>query len=53
MPRSMQKRGSGDGRKAVQRPGRGRAARGGTDPNSVTRVTRETEVRGRRAAIRS
>ena len=47
MPRSMQKRGKADGRKAVQQP---RAAakshvRGKTD-DGMTRVTHETEVRG-------
>jgi hypothetical protein len=48
MPRSMQNRGSGDSRKAVQQP----QARGGatkrerTAEQAVTRVTHETEVRG-------
>jgi hypothetical protein len=48
MPRSMQNRGSGDSRKAVQPP----RARGGiskqdrTAEEAVTRVTHETEVRG-------
>jgi hypothetical protein len=47
--RSMQHRGSGDTRKAVQptrtgRPGSARATR--LEQESVTRVTRETEVRG-------
>jgi len=48
MPRSMQNRGSGDSRKAVQQP----RARGSiskqerTAEQAVTRVTHETEVRG-------
>ncbi|MBI4266002.1 MAG: GvpL/GvpF family gas vesicle protein [Acidobacteria bacterium] len=47
MPRSMQKRGRSDRRKAVQPP-RGRTAgdRGAPGENAVTRVTQETEVRG-------
>src|SRR5947207_1264404 len=45
MPRSMQHRGSGDRRKAVQPPKRGKA-RGADEAEGVTRVTRETEVRG-------
>jgi hypothetical protein len=53
MPRSMQNRGTGDSRKAVQRPARGRAARTGADPESVTRVTRETEVRGKQSRVES
>src|SRR5918995_911546 len=47
MPRSMQNRGSGDTRKAVQVPHS--ALKRGTGPRSadaLTRVTRETEVRG-------
>jgi len=48
MPRSMQNRGTGDMRQAVQAPkpgraGAGKAARG---PDPLTRVTQETEVRG-------
>lgn len=44
MPRSMQKRGTGDSRQAVQQP---KAARGkNAGARGVTRVTRETEVRG-------
>jgi hypothetical protein len=45
MPRSMQNRGTGDTRKAVQAP-RGRAATDPRSPDPLTRVTRETEVRG-------
>src|SRR5690242_8434749 len=53
MPRSMQNRGSGDSRKAVQQP----RARGGasqkdrTAEQAVTRVTHETEVRGTETRI--
>ena len=43
MPRSMQHRGSGDGRKAVRQI---QGARKRADVQGVTRVTRETEVRG-------
>jgi hypothetical protein len=47
MPRSMQNRGSGDTRKAVQTPRSGRSGRhGGESSDALTRVTRETEVRG-------
>ena len=49
MPRSMQNRGSGDRRKAVQQPAVARQARPsarGAGDNAVTRVTHETEVRG-------
>src|SRR5690349_2692520 len=53
MPRSMQNRGAGDGRKAVQRPSRSRAARAAVDPTPVTRVTRETEVRGKQTRVES
>jgi hypothetical protein len=48
MPRSMQHRGAGDTRKAVQTP-RAKATRAGkaaTAPDALTRVTHETEVRG-------
>jgi hypothetical protein len=45
MPRSMQNRGRGDTRKAVQAPVRPAAVKKGT-PRPLTRVTRETEVRG-------
>jgi hypothetical protein len=44
MPRSMQKRGSGDSRQAVQTPKSGRRAENGA--RGMTRVTHETEVRG-------
>jgi hypothetical protein len=53
MPRSMQNRGSGDSRKAVQQP----RSRGGitkqerTAEQAVTRVTHETEVRGTETRI--
>src|SRR5688572_26204859 len=53
MPRSMQNRGAGDTRKAVQVP-RGRAGvkRGDADAqNSLERVTHETEVRGTETRI--
>src|SRR6185436_8969845 len=48
MPRSMQNRGSGDSRKAVQQPrARGRSSqKERTAEQAVTRVTHETEVRG-------
>jgi hypothetical protein len=47
MPRSMQHRGSGDRRQAVQTPrARSRGARAGGGDDAVTRVTHETEVRG-------
>jgi hypothetical protein len=53
MPRSMQKRGSSDTRKAVQHPRRGRSGRGEPHPEPVTRVTRETEVRGKDTRVDS
>lgn len=46
MPRSMQNRGRGDSRKAVQQPKRAGTMRERTDEEAVTRVTQETEVRG-------
>jgi hypothetical protein len=48
MPRSMQNRGSGDRRKAVQAPRSGRTAgvKAGPSQEATTRVTQETEVRG-------
>ena len=47
MPRSMQNRGSGDSRKAVQQPRRdGVSKKERTAEQAVTRVTHETEVRG-------
>ena len=46
MPRSMQKRGTGDRRKAVQLPRAGRPGGEGERSGAVTRVTHETEVRG-------
>ena len=52
MPRSMQNRGHGDSRKAVQQPVRGRTARGASNTD-VTRVTRETEVRGKETRVES
>src|SRR3990167_5739658 len=45
MPRSMQNRGSGDTRKAVQAPRAGRA-KTGPPLDALTRVTHENEVRG-------
>jgi hypothetical protein len=52
MPRSMQKRGSGDSRKAVQQPKAGRAAGRGRNPDeAMTRVTHETEVRGNETRV--
>src|ERR1044072_5536846 len=53
MPRSMQNRGRGDSRKAVQQPAKGRTTREHSDPNAVTRVTRETEVRGKETRVES
>jgi Gas vesicle synthesis protein GvpL/GvpF len=52
MPRSMHNRGHGDSRKAVQQPARGRTARGASNTD-VTRVTRETEVRGKETRVES
>ena len=48
MPRSMQNRGAGDSRKAVQpaRPQRTPTGRTAPAPEGLTRVTHETEVRG-------
>jgi hypothetical protein len=46
MPRSMQNRGAGDTRKAVQEPRRGRASAKRAEPDALERVTHETEVRG-------
>src|SRR5688500_4401970 len=47
MPRSMQNRGSGDTRKAVQvPPGRVKRGSGPRAADALTRVTHETEVRG-------
>ena len=46
MPRSMQNRGSGDTRKAVQAPHTERRGRHAAAPDALTRVTHETEVRG-------
>ena len=52
MPRSMQKRGSGDSRKAVQQPPAQTRDRRGKQPDeAVTRVTHETEVRGTETRI--
>jgi hypothetical protein len=53
MPRSMQNRGSGDTRKAVQTPRTGRAAgaKAGAAQGALTRVTHETEVRGTETRI--
>jgi hypothetical protein len=53
MPRSMQNRGRADSRKAVQVPPRARTARDRPDPEAVTRVTRETEVRGKETRVES
>src|SRR5688572_22674750 len=46
MPRSMQNRGSGDTRKAVQAPRNERRGRSAAASEALTRVTHETEVRG-------
>ena len=47
MPRSMQNRGSGDMRKAVQVPHSGvKRGSGSRVADALTRVTHETEVRG-------
>src|SRR5687767_8886535 len=53
MPRSMQNRGSGDTRKAVQTPRTGRAsgAKAGPAQDALTRVTHETEVRGNETRV--
>jgi len=53
MPRSMQNRGTGDTRKAVQtpKPGSRRAGRAAPLPDPLTRVTHETEVRGTETRI--
>src|SRR5262245_58684740 len=52
MPRSMQKRGSGDSRRAVQQPrSRPDRARGSNPDEAMTRVTHETEVRGHETRI--
>jgi hypothetical protein len=52
MPRSMQNRGTGDTRKAVQTPRTGRAgAKRGEGHDALTRVTHETEVRGTETRI--
>jgi hypothetical protein len=54
MPRSMQNRGADDRRKAVQTPRPGRGPEGRTHPpDLVTRVTRETEVRGTETRVES
>ena len=46
MPRSMQHRGGGDLRKAVQTPQQRPAPAKGAAPEGLTRVTQQTEVRG-------
>src|ERR1051325_1958405 len=53
MPRSMQNRGTGDSRKAVQAPRpRGASVRGDADESDLLmRVTHETEVRGTETRI--
>src|SRR5687767_15997197 len=53
MPRSMQNRGSGDTRKAVQTPRTGRSGSAKTGPpqDALTRVTHETEVPGTETRI--
>ena len=51
MPRSMQHRGRGESRKAVQPPKRGGTKRERTDAEAVTRVTHETEVRGNETRV--
>jgi hypothetical protein len=52
MPRSMQHGGRGERRKAVQSP-RTRSVPDRHDPDAVTRVTRETEVRGKQTRVES
>ena len=51
MPRSMQNRGGGDSRKAVQAPRQRTVARRDALTDELTRVTRETEVRGSKTRI--
>jgi len=51
MPRSMQKRGNGDSRQAVQQPKARATAKGRNADQAVTRVTHETEVRGKETRI--
>jgi hypothetical protein len=52
MPRSMQNRGSGDTRKAVQTPRTQRAgSKAGAAQDALTRVTHETEVRGNETRV--
>src|SRR5688500_17721862 len=52
MPRSMQNRGTGDRRKAVQAPrSRAGGAKAGAAQDAVTRVTHETEVRGNETRV--
>jgi hypothetical protein len=52
MPRSMQNRGAGDSRKAVQTPKTGKPApRSAPGDDGLTRVTHETEVRGTETRI--
>ena len=46
MPRSMQNRGAGDSRKAVQAPKASKQPPRSTPDEGLTRVTHETEVRG-------
>src|SRR5687767_11260062 len=46
MPRSMQNRGGGESRKAVQAPRQRTVTRRDALTDEVTRVTQETEVRG-------
>jgi hypothetical protein len=51
MPRSMQNRGRSDSRKAVQQPERARTPHQLERDDAVTRVTRETEVRGNETRV--
>jgi hypothetical protein len=53
MPRSMQNRGTEDRRKAVQPPRRGKSAPDRSAAEPLTRVTRETEVRGTETRVES
>ena len=51
MPRSMPRRGQTDTRRAVQDPAHGRPSDETTGAEAVTRVTRETEVRGKESRV--
>jgi hypothetical protein len=53
MPRSTQNRGRGASRKTVQAPARTRSIRDERNPDAATRVTRETEGRGKESRVDS